>query len=221
MPSKVKKTKKRAVKKAVMKRTKPVKNGFPDRMTVGHRYVENASITCTSGAFNNIIFSANGLYDPRLAAGGHQPMNFDTMTLVYKTYTVIGSKITVKFVDADSTVDAIPCFAGIVVDNDTSYITDYTTLMEQKKGKFALLPSNSTQGVYTLTNKWSAKKSHGGKDIVGNDDLRGNLGAAPVDQYYYQIWCNPASGSGTTVKNVLIVIEYIAVWTDVITQAGS
>ena len=72
-------------------------NGFPNKNICKHRYADQCSIVYTgSSGMITHSFSANGLYDPNLAVGGHQPMGFDEQMAIYDHYCVLGAKITVN-----------------------------------------------------------------------------------------------------------------------------
>lgn len=57
------------------------------------------NITLAHGALDTIydLYRGNGLYDPEVAVGGHQPRMFDQMCLFYQSYLVLGSKISITF----------------------------------------------------------------------------------------------------------------------------
>ena len=60
------------------------------------RYVDRLEIDVSSAStVTKVAYSANGLYDPYIPTGGHQPRGFDNYMKLYKTYTCIASKINV------------------------------------------------------------------------------------------------------------------------------
>lgn len=67
--------------------------------------------TLTSGTVgifgNEQIMRLNSLYDPDLSGTGHQPLYYDTMSLVYKRYKVTGVSIDVLWTDPQA--DGVVC----------------------------------------------------------------------------------------------------------------
>ncbi len=60
------------------------------------------------------VMRANSCFDPDLSGGGHQPLGFDQMMLLYNKYTVLHSNITVDFQFApDINAAAQPAVVGI------------------------------------------------------------------------------------------------------------
>jgi len=92
--------KKRQAFRSFKKTTKWPSNGtvgkpkpFPVRMLATLRYVETLTLTQATIATTNWCFCANGIYDPNLSGGGHQPYGHDTYSGIYNQYTVLKSKI--------------------------------------------------------------------------------------------------------------------------------
>lgn len=65
-----------------------------------HKYVDNFIIT--SGAAGVLgttyAYAANGMYDPYLGAGGHQPYGFDELSPWYNSYVVTAVDVAVTIV---------------------------------------------------------------------------------------------------------------------------
>lgn len=98
--------------------------GFPKKMIMTHRYCANQSVQSSTGVMANYVFSCNGMYDPDITGTGGQPLYFDQMTAIYNHYTVIGSKVTIKVLNASPSTGIIGC--GILINDDTA--TTPTTL---------------------------------------------------------------------------------------------
>lgn len=197
----------------------PVGLGFPKRMVMTHKYTEYFNLVATNGVFNSYFFSCNGMFDPNITGGGHQPLYFDQMTGIYRHYTVIGSKIIAKVTPLAAT--NAPISFGMIINDDTTITSsDVRTMAEQSSSKKLLIPPSSND-TYTLTNKWSAKKTFGGS-ILGNDALQGSSAANPTEQSYYNFWID--AGFSTTQTQTLVVeatVYYIAVWDELLDIAGS
>lgn len=180
----------------------------------------NISINPSVGGLaDTYIFSANNLYDPNYTGTGHQPLGFDQIMLMYDHYTVIGSKITVTFVNNDSTYNQ---FAGVrLVDNVTPN-TDPNDLIENGAGKYVLLGlSDKESNTATISHTCAVSKFLGRPHILSVDSLRGTSSSGPTEQAYYHIWGAPNTTSDSSTISLNVKIDYIAVFTEPKTLAGS
>jgi len=73
-----KRARRRTYKKKRRSSTLRIPRIFPDRAVVHHKYVCQGTLQ-TSFASPSVYlrFIANGMYDPEVAVGGHQPLLFD------------------------------------------------------------------------------------------------------------------------------------------------
>lgn len=73
---------------------------FAPRMQVRLPYVETLTIAAPgSGVAGTYVFRLNSLYDPNLTQTGHQPMQYDQLTGIYRSYIVRGCKVDLEFSD--------------------------------------------------------------------------------------------------------------------------
>lgn len=184
--------------------------GFPKKLLMTHKYQETVSLTIPfSVGMVKQFFSCNGMYDPNVSLGGHQPLYFDQMAALYDHYVVIGSKISVTFPpprDANMNV-------GIYIDDDAgnSFTSSDTVAEQSLSSSRLLLNPNAVRSTY-LTRKWSAKKFFGGS-ILANTELQGTSAANPTEQSYYMIYCqSQTSPDAAYTYNIIVNIEYIAIW---------
>lgn len=49
---------------------------FPQKLNITHKYVETGEHTFAAATYYTFFYKCNGLFDPRDAIGGHQPLNF-------------------------------------------------------------------------------------------------------------------------------------------------
>lgn len=194
--------------------------GFPKRMTMTHKYCETVQtgLSSTTGSLVTYVFSCNGMFDPNITGTGHQPMYFDQMANLYNHYHVIGSKITIKVVPETVSANSSRV-TGFINDNTTITPTTVDTVCEQTQGKnmFIFPPGDGT--VRTISMKWSAKKMFGGS-VLANNALQGNSAANPTEQSYFVLAIQADDGA-TIGYNMVVMIEYIAVWKELIDLAPS
>lgn len=204
------------------KTTVNVGRGFPKKMVMTHRYVDSKLLsTGTGGITVTANMACNGMYDPDVGIGGHQPYYFDQMSAIYDHYTVIGSKIKVTFVtQGTQTGTALsPAVCGIFVNDDSTLTAAWPALAEHPSSVCKLSPVSGS-GIAVATAKWSAKKTFGGAPL-SNDNLQGTSSANPTELSVYTIFVNSEAATAVTNVTVMIEIEYIAVWDELRDVAAS
>lgn len=221
--NRVKMAKAKRQRRRLNRRKKPVNKptvnfglGLPKKAVVTHKYNEFALITSTAGIPNGNSWSCNSMFDPNAAVGGHQPLYFDQFMALYDHYTVIGSKIHVRVTPQAANEDSFR--VGIYLNDDTTNLTNMSTVAEQSSGDIRLVPANSNN-VYTFTKYWSAKKTFGGA-VLANDNLQGDVLNSPQEQTFYTILLGATSALDVTAV-VEVSIEYIAVWDELKDVAAS
>jgi len=210
----------RAKRKGVTRNKSTVKAGlgFPKKMVMTHKYHETVSFGIGGGVLGTYTFSCNGMYDPNITGTGHQPLYFDQMTALYDHYTVIGSKIRVKLCQGAANQPTVK-IATFINDDGTVTPTSIDMMGEQSCGKQFIIPPASTD-TYTITNKWSAKKTFGGSPL-SNDLLQGTVAANPTEQSFYTFGFQAADLTTTVAMFAEVDITYIAVWDELKDIAGS
>jgi hypothetical protein len=213
------KGKKKTYRKANVQRTMVhLGEGFPKMIKCTHRYSETIRMTNTVGSLAIQRFLANGMYKPNYTSSGHQPMYTDQMQILYNKYHIIGSKIFVSFIHTGS---GVPTDCMVLLDDDTTSSSLVTTLMEQTNAKYKIM-SYGNSAPKVITRSYSAKKTHGGS-ILANDNLQGNAtaGTDPIEQNYFTIITSPVDGISNNAVDIVVKIEYIAVWHDMKEVLGS
>lgn len=157
-------------------------------------------------------FSANGLYDPNVTGGGHQPLGFDQIMPMYDHYTVIASKITITFFNDDSSNKQI---VGVRLSDNTSsgVAADVSNIQENGGGKYVWLNQKGNDGdMCTMTLGCSPKKYFA--KSLNDDTYKGGIGANPADQVYFQIWAAPFQSVDSGVIYFNVRIDYIAIFSE-------
>lgn len=186
--------------------------GFPLQMQCTLRYVDFLSITSAAGVIGVQKFRCNGMFDPNQSGTGHQPMYFDTLMSVYDHYTVLQSKLTVRFVQPASLTTT--SYVAVHIDDDTTTPTTLLATAEQSTASDTVLQATDNT-THRLVKYWDAKK-YFGPDPLDNDNLQGTSSADPVEQ---SIYCITYSNSAvTSTLEGLVEIEYTAVFDELKTQ---
>jgi len=138
------------------------------------------------------IWSMNGLNDPEVILGGHQPMGFDQAMLFYEHYTVQSCKWTIQ------------AYAGTVSDSKQAVavgyylsassvgnITGSDRIVENglMKRKILSANNNNSKDMVTISGSLNLDKFFG-KKIINEDDYRGQLTTLPAEQVYIVFFCN-------------------------------
>lgn len=189
-----------------------VPSGMPTQRIAKLKYAQVMSVTSTTGVMGEQRFSANNIYDPDVTGTGHQPMGHDQWTALFNHYVVLGSKITVKFCDADASTT--PTHVGLYLsDGKTlSYTTGYE-FIEARKGTYRLMVPNEGRR-HIMSNKFSAKKFYNVKDVKDNlNRLGAASGASPTEQAYYHIWIQTLDATTQSIRCV-VEIDYIVLFSE-------
>lgn len=167
-------------------------------------------------------FRANGMYDPRVAVGGHQPYGFDQLMAQYYHYTVIKSTCVVE---AQSSLQNSNQIWKIMTYNDAgtaqalytaggrNAIDEYPLISHsllmtsyEHKGQ-----NRSTRAYCDLT-KVSGKTASG---LIADKDYSGDVGHDPDDQSYF---CLIGYSADDALENHgslwLVTIYYNVVFTE-------
>lgn len=184
------------------------------KQIVKHKYVQRIEANPSAGSIYTYVFSANGLYDPDISGVGGQPIAFDQMTPLYDHYVVIGSKITVDFTSRNE--ETTNCVVGVAIRDTSSVSSSAEIYMENPSCKYKML--QSAQGGATsrrIVQKVSPHKWLGRSKPLTDDDLRGTSSANPAETVDYHLFIQPFPAAGDPGPiDVLIALEYIAVWTE-------
>lgn len=177
------------------------------------RYVENATLTTTSGAFS-YVFSANGLFDPNITQGGHQPLYFDQSMAIYNQYTVVRSRIKITLAQNSSG----PTTYTLNIGDAATPPTSVTQALEQV-GAVGALAVGTGGGPIVLKQNWSATKTFG-VNPQANNLLRGTSASNPSEQSYYHVLISDST-LGNTDFSFLAELEYDVVFDELKTIALS
>lgn len=186
---------------------------FGKKKTTKHRYCESISINPAMGVASDAVLSANGMYDPETAFGGHQPYGFDTMTTMYNKYTVIGAKLTLTVASNNN----IPFYIGVALRDSAVSLsgTALNVLREQPGIAMTLLQNNSAGGsLKTISKTFSAKKFFGrGRGLLNDAAMQGSDAGNPIEQAFFHVLLVPQAGGDDPITNIVHVkVDYIAVW---------
>ena len=191
--------------------------GIPEQMKITLRYVENTAFSVVAGVGYS-VWTANGMYDPRVAAGGHQPMYFDQMMAIYGHYVVTSSKCTLTYVSSNTGDVSIVGW----IDNDGGFPVTTKADWEgncERPGAKLTDGTPSVAPLKPIVLYWNSKVAFGGSEMA-NDELHGTSSANPVEMQYfcYSLWDNSVASYNGYFN---VEIEYTATLFERTTAASS
>lgn len=186
-------------------------NIFPRKLRQTLVYAENFPVTlnAVAGLTTWHTFRANGLFDPRFAIGGHQPMGFDQLMAIYSKYTVVGAKLSFWVTVGTQTFNN--GYFGINIrDPAASAVTTTESSVESQYSTFSTF--GYLQNTKKVVMNFDGPKYFNSNDIVDDDTLSGTLTTDPTRVALADFWvgCDQAPTSPNNVVNVMIKIEYDA-----------
>lgn len=176
------------------------------------RYCEGIELNPgASGSLSTHVFRANSCFDPNQTDTGHQPMAWDEYSELYNHYVVLGSKMTIQ-ATASAASTLSPPVIGIFQSDDTTYATSYiTTLIEQNRCVYRMVPHGYQIKTTNLTSRFSTKKFFNVTDVKDNlDRLGAPISASPSEEAYFVVFCGDhAEGEDIQGVYVMVTIDYI------------
>lgn len=163
------------------------------------------------------FFSANSLFDPNVTGVGHQPMGFDQYVgTFYDHYTVIAAKLTLTAMARSTSSPASNLIVCLALRDGNTPTTNITKAIEQGRTVFGFI--GATEGgasTVSLQNQMNVGRYLGNPNPLTEQDLRGESGASPAEQAYFEITAAAMDGStDASPIDILVAIEYVAVLTE-------
>lgn len=178
------------------------------------RYAERITISgnAVEGALGTHVFSANGAYDPNVTGVGNQPRGFDELMALYDQYTVVKSKIEVRF--ANQNVSSRP-YVGIMVRDTSSISSTVVDMMEYSGSKVSRKPLARSGGgdadadlATFLSSSCDVASFAGSKDALDNPELKGGAAKNPDEGIFYHICAGSVSDSSGVSVDALVTVTY-------------
>lgn len=179
------------------------------------RYSETVVDTSSAvqASLGTYVFSANGCYDPNNTGTGHQPRGFDQLMTLYDHYTVLSSKITVRFTNASASSRP---FCAIAVRDGNVHMADFDAVGEYGDVVISAKPlyrqtTNDEAGLgesVLLTKKCNIAKFLGRKDAMSDPELKGSASGNPSEQVFYHVIVSDVNSSSAASVNCTVFIEY-------------
>lgn len=225
--------KKRTTRKRYKKRKRRIPRltlGMPRSQMVRLKYSDTISLNPGIAAHDEYVFRANSCFDTDVSSVSgtpHQPRYWDQYTKLYGRYCVVGSKISLKPMGPTSWEDVYATSYGVYKGEDSTILTlgtppvsaDWIDFAEQPSlfGKHRLLKADVGSN-RSVTRKFSMKKDLKRKVA---DDTSSPTGSDPSYQYYFICWAISPDGIDTAAITYMVDIEFIVLFTDLISVPRS
>ncbi len=186
----------------------------PSKRVRLYYYDYQHELTSTAGAVSRYRYRANDCFDPDYTGTGHQPMGFDEMTKYYDQFTVIKSKITVRFASQSATV---PMVVGVKLNDDTPNETNTTDIIENGLARTAIVvgTGGGPNQVKQIKLACDVAKFFGrpsGRGIVNDPNLYGTSAASPAELAFFQLFTYSAVNTTTATCGYDAIVEYDVVF---------
>lgn len=195
---------------------------FADSKIVSMRYCDNIQLDAlTAGGGVSHLFRANSIFDPDITGSGHQPMGHDTMALTHRHYCVLGSKITVKALNAGADGNAHSMFSCQLVDAAYS-ASSVTAFIEQKRGSYCVLGIAAGAKAYgQVSAKYSCRKFFNIKNPGADNTQRTQMGFNPSEDAIFYVSTQSLTNGDPAAIDCLVTIDYIVKFTEPIALGQS
>lgn len=202
-------------------------SGLPKTLPVKLKYTDFINLNAGASAPAIIGFRTNGMFDPYIPVGGHQPKGFDQWMALYRHFTVLSSKIKVTPVSVAATTSMNGYMYGVTLASGSSDLagmstTDIMELQNSRSYKFInnYTSSANSNSPGSVTSYFNAKTEFG-RNVMGAAEFHGDASGDPTEQMAFLVWVGDIQGNDPTNHDFLVEIEYIAVLSERIPLAGS
>lgn len=156
------------------------------------------------------VFSANGLFDPNISAGGHQPRGFDQIMPMYDHYVCVGSTIRCTFVNSSDS----PLYVGISVRDSATVTSVANNYMEGHTVRYVIIPPalGGNAPVRTVSMKLNPNKFLSRSHPLSDAELKGSVSANPAEQCYYHVFTESLDGTNPDPIPVSAALTYSAMF---------
>jgi len=181
------------------------------------KYCEQMNIATNVSGFGSSSFRANGMYDPVVAVGGHQPLGYDQLSALYDHWYVKSARITIQPMWAGSDV---PIQVALYIDDDSTLATSWTSAAERPGAVWNNYFIGDGASLPKMKLAYNTKKTFGPQS-EGNPDLKGSGSGDPQEQAFFAIVIDGGSLLPSSSVTFAVEIQYDVEWTELATFSTS
>lgn len=168
------------------------------------KYCSGQFGTTTTNLLGVHQFHTNGIFDPDITSGGHQPLGHDQWASLYSRYRVLG--FSVRLTGVSLTAATMTHF-GIYVSNSGTIPTSLCTIVEQPFVKFKRLTNQNSQNISLYMPSYRAlgvTKSQ----YMNESNFGSTFGDDPVASGRINIFWQNVDENTSTGHNMTVEIMY-------------
>lgn len=194
--------------------------GFPNKIRTKLKYNDYISLNGTAGVLAYDQWSMNSVFDPYVAAGGHQPLGFDNFMAVYGRFEVIACKVIVTEINIGATNHIFGICVGEFGATPPA-LPNTVTELGYDVCRYVYTCGTQNKAKLAQCSIWKNIATACGR-TAGDDTLQGNSSTSPVFSYVANVFCGCLDGGDPDAAAFHIQLEYDIVFTDVkISQAAN
>lgn len=179
-----------------------------DKQLVTMRYHERLTFSPAIGLFTSESMRGNSVYDPWSSGTGHQPRGFDQLSVMYLSYYVPSSTISLK-IKNNHTKYALVCLRAANTESVASF-TDIRDMVEEPYSKYqAVAPALELANLGKLHNKMRTLKMYGGKY---DDDMTSDIATNPALEWFWIISVQSGDPLSATAVDIEVDLTYRVLW---------
>jgi len=191
--------------------------GLNDRHFARLRYCVTRPIDPIAGGIAIDAFRANSFTHPCVASTTHTPLGFDEWSNFYQHYTVLGSSLTAKFINA-GTSNLLPAVMGVAITSTSTELSLLTgdNILEQKHRSDVALAGivqngagPSQTGMSQATINFSSSRFFGTKNLIGLEPYRASFISDPTEEAFFTVFALSVGGNNPGAIHAQVTIEYI------------
>lgn len=173
-------------------------------------YVDQVQLDPGIGGIpGNYVWSCNGLFDPNITGGGHQPRGFDQLMELYDHYVVIGMKAEIVLANTDTTEAQHVC---AYIKDDATPLATSTDILENRYIKWKMLaPEGSGANTAKMTIQVNPNKFLGRSRPLSDPELKGSVVANPAEQCFLILQSFPQTNTNLAPMMCTVRITYTAI----------
>lgn len=193
--------------------------GFPRKKIVRFRLFANGALSGAGGALATAMIKANSLNDPMGSAGSQVPHTLDQWSAFYEKYTVLGSKIKIRY---SLTTNTGPVHVGVHLHKNNTALTGAPHYREVGLTKLRTLTTQKDTGVVVM--KYSGKRFWHLGSITSDSEQEASFSTTPgdpTDIAYYHLFLQDVNGSNNSDADYSVELEFICMLNEPINIARS
>lgn len=174
--------------------------GIPSVFMTKLKY--SSTVVLSGIPFDYYTFRGNSVYDPDYTGTGTQPLYYDELTALYRSYTVLGSEIQVTFSNRTSSGNAQYTRVGIYPLSDQTPYGNIDICSERDNCIYSTLgPPNGDQGIINMKSYGKTVNILGmRKDESTDDAVTALVTANPQKEFFWVLW----AGSLDALTNISV-----------------